>query len=102
MSKNQKNQKNLKNYSEKFFYISGNRNFLAPNLRSSYIFSTKSFSYISGRNLQSLKNQNFLYFSISSNSLVFLNINLHLIFFIRISFLEIFSLESLESLQSSE
>ena len=52
---------------EKFFkvtlkntcYISGNRTLKTP-----YIFYTKKFSHISGDNLQSSKNKNFLCFSI--------------------------------------
>ena len=65
--------------------------------KNSYICSKKFFSYTSGKNLQILKNKNSL-FSIYVPLYTFK----HLILFIRIFFTEIFSLEPLESLESSK
>ena len=76
----------------------GKWNFLVSGLKSSYNFSKKSFSCISGVNFLSLKNKNCLCFPISNNSLVFTHKFIHLIFFIQIFFVQLFSLESLESL----
>ena len=59
-------------------------NVLAPSLKSSHIFSKKIFSYISGENLQSLKNKNFLYFS--KKALLLIN----LLIFLFIRFIRIF------------
>ena len=66
--------------------------------KNSYISSKNFFSYISEKNLQSLKNKN----SLCSSIYVPLYTFKHLIFFIRIFFIAIFSLEPLESLESSK
>ena len=49
--------KNWKNPLQKHFLYFTKWNFLAPSLINSYFL--KSFSYISGRNLQKMKNKNF-------------------------------------------
>ena len=71
-------------FTKKNFILFPEMDVLAPSLKSSYIFSKKGFSYISGGNLQSLKNNNFLYFS----KKVLLLINLLIFLFIR--FIRIF------------
>ena len=58
----QKKKKRKKNPLRKNFLCFKKWKFLASSLENSYIFSKNKFSYISRRNLQSLKNKNFLYF----------------------------------------
>ena len=53
--------KNKKNTLWRYFLYFGKQNFLAQSLKTLYIFSKKN-SYISGENLQSPKNKNFLRF----------------------------------------
>ena len=56
-----KKKNTLKNFiiffQKKVFLIFWGMNFLAQGLKSSYVFSKKTFSYISGGNFQSLKNK---------------------------------------------
>ena len=57
-----KKKKKKKNTHRKNFLCFKKWKFLASSSENSYIFSKNKFSYISRRNLQSLKNKNFLYF----------------------------------------